>query len=685
MNFRFLIILSIFLAKFSFAQSPEVHCLSVALNGNVTVNWTPANNMSAVFVQYNIYSNHTGTFTQVGTSTNVGASVFMHNGANAHLGAVDYFVTLTYDNGSNNVELPALDTLSTIYLNVNNPGDGTAIVQWSDLSTPVHPANGMYYYINREYPAGVWNLVDSVLISASNYYRDTIEICSANFNYRISLNHSAGCQSFSNIDGDLFLDLIPPVSPELNSVTVDTVTGNAILNWNPSTSEDAAAYIILQNINGGWIIIDTVYGYNNTNYINNNSNADLIGETYAIAAFDSCWNGNPPTPNTSPVGELHKSIFQRNTYNVCEREITLRWNKYVNWSSGVGAYQILRSVEGGPYALIGSNNNTDTVFVDNDIDYQNNYCYIIRGISGNAQDSVLSNISCRFSKQAPSPNYAYIKSVTIEDEVLTLKLHPDVAGITKEIEVLKSTDGGLTFETLTIVTNITNPLIIEDEELDIHKDIAIYKYIARDSCLNVIQTSNSSNNIVLKVNAEQNKMINLLQWNTYKNWNGNILGYRVYRAINNVFETTPIAILPPSQFYYEDDASVFIGSNSSGQFCYKVEAFESINSFNLSETATSNTACDNQNPLIYIPNAMIIGGYNDTWKPVANLLDFESYLVRVYTRFGEVIFETSDQNKAWDGTYKGGDVPLGVYVYQVTFKSGDGSYQDLRGTVTVIR
>ena len=157
--------------------------------------------------------------------------------------AVKYLVKSVY--GCNSSESIVLDTISTIFLTVNNPSDGTAVLQWNPMSTPPISSAHDWYYIYQEYPLGTWSLIDSTQYG-NEYYRDTISICDAYLNYKIEVKDQSGCSSFSNIDGDQFQDMLPPNLPILNWVTVDTATGNAALNWNPSTSGDASAYIIFQ-------------------------------------------------------------------------------------------------------------------------------------------------------------------------------------------------------------------------------------------------------------------------------------------------------------------------------------------------------------------------------------------------------------------------------------------------------
>ena len=282
----------------SFGQvaSPEVKCLAVDAAGDVAVTWVPAADPTSVFVEYRIYADNGGGFVQVGTEPALGTSLFNHIGANANANSVQYVVT-----SFSTTESVSQDSLSTIFLAVNNPGDGTALLIWNAMSSPALATASNWYMIYQEYPAGIWTLIDSTQYG-NETYRDTITICNANINYRIELADNSGCNSVSNIDGDVFQDLIPPDAPVINWVTVDTATGDAVINWTESDAVDASGYIVLEFISGGWVIIDTVYGYNNTNYTNLNAFVDFQSENYGIAAFDSC-------SNTSPMGVPQNSIY----------------------------------------------------------------------------------------------------------------------------------------------------------------------------------------------------------------------------------------------------------------------------------------------------------------------------------------------------------------------------------------
>ena len=62
-----------------------------------------------------------------------------------------------------------------------------------------------------------------------------------------------------------------------------------------------------------------------------------------------------------------------------------------------------------------------------------------------------------------------------------------------------------------------------------------------------------------------------------------------------------------------------------------------------------------------IPNAFTPNGnnVNDVFMPVGEAVF--NFKMRIFNRWGELIFESNDITKGWDGTYKGEPVPIDVY------------------------
>ncbi|MGM0479245.1 MAG: PKD domain-containing protein [Bacteroidota bacterium] len=64
---------------------------------------------------------------------------------------------------------------------------------------------------------------------------------------------------------------------------------------------------------------------------------------------------------------------------------------------------------------------------------------------------------------------------------------------------------------------------------------------------------------------------------------------------------------------------------------------------------------------------------------------YETLEFKVYNNWGEVIFETQDASIGWDGTYKGVEQPVGVYVWTVRATTTDGEEHELSGDTSLIR
>ena len=92
----------------------------------------------------------------------------------------------------------------------------------------------------------------------------------------------------------------------------------------------------------------------------------------------------------------------------------------------------------------------------------------------------------------------------------------------------------------------------------------------------------------------------------------------------------------------------------------------------------------------YIPNAFTPDndGINDVFKPVLSEIVAEGYSMRIFNRWGEVIYETTDPEQGWDGISNlGEEVPSGMYVYKIFAKTAFEHGTDINetGTITLMR
>ncbi|HEY0978688.1 MAG TPA: T9SS type B sorting domain-containing protein, partial [Flavobacteriales bacterium] len=63
----------------------------------------------------------------------------------------------------------------------------------------------------------------------------------------------------------------------------------------------------------------------------------------------------------------------------------------------------------------------------------------------------------------------------------------------------------------------------------------------------------------------------------------------------------------------------------------------------------------------------------------------ELYRLRIFDRWGSLLFETVDPMEGWDGTIAGTAATPGVYVYQVRYKGPTTEAVERLGHVTLLR
>ena len=85
-------------------------------------------------------------------------------------------------------------------------------------------------------------------------------------------------------------------------------------------------------------------------------------------------------------------------------------------------------------------------------------------------------------------------------------------------------------------------------------------------------------------------------------------------------------------------------------------------------------------PNVFTPNG---DGINDYF--CMNSVDVSYISLKIYNRWGVLVFETNDRTKGWDGMYEGNSVSDGVYYWILDYKNVCSEESNLKGFVTVSR
>jgi gliding motility-associated-like protein len=86
-------------------------------------------------------------------------------------------------------------------------------------------------------------------------------------------------------------------------------------------------------------------------------------------------------------------------------------------------------------------------------------------------------------------------------------------------------------------------------------------------------------------------------------------------------------------------------------------------------------------PSGFTPNG---DGLNDYLYPL-NAYKATNLLFRVYNRYGQLVFETKDWTRKWDGKLSGSPQDAGTYVWMLQYTDENGKSISIKGTTVLIR
>ena len=168
--------------------------------------------------------------------------------------------------------------------------------------------------------------------------------------------------------------------------------------------------------------------------------------------------------------------------------------------------------------------------------------------------------------------------------------------------------------------------------------------------------------------CDTNNYKNELQWtNPNNSCADDVVKYYIYYAPDENSELILIdSTVPSTNTTYIHDK---LFNSVAG--CYAVKAVDSliIYSFgpNQNQSVFSNTICVDNCPVYELPNVFSPdeSGINDDFTPFDPYCFIESIDIKIYNRWGQLMFETTDPDINWDGKNQNNnkDCTEGVYFY----------------------
>jgi len=159
-------------------------------------------------------------------------------------------------------------------------------------------------------------------------------------------------------------------------------------------------------------------------------------------------------------------------------------------------------------------------------------------------------------------------------------------------------------------------------------------------------------------------------------------------------EGTYLHVSPSTGFTYQWSPNLFINNSTSispfvtpfTTTTYDLILIENLSGCSFSKAITiyvNEIICGE--PDVFIPNAFTPNADGENDVLFVRGRNVRKMILKIYDRWGELVFETDKQSVGWDGTYKGDLVEPAVFVYYLTITCVDDQEYFKKGNVTVIR
>ncbi len=465
-----------------------------------------------------------------------------------------------------------------------------------------------------------------------------------------------------------------PDPPVLEFVTVNPVTGWALLQWTPSPSPEVNCYLVYIYSNPLLAdVIDTVRSTSVTNYTHFLSDARYNSVSYVVTAVDSTtadlsWN-------KSEFSNPLSTIYLAAKNDSCKQRIELSWTPYINPAHPAERYELWVSAGGAPAVLHETIALTDTSYFFDGYGPSIRYCFYITA-SGATGGLSTSNMQCLTSGSETAPSWIRTDAITVEDGILKVTgsydQATDMLGYITERYKPESQIWTLTGTAAGLNGIVTIPVTAGDTS-----SINLYRISALNNCGREVASSLPARNIVLKSSTSGTR-IDLL-WNNPLPAGGAV--FSAWRDIGQGWEEVASLL---SDTIWSEDYSMFASAVSSASVAYYVTAADPGAPAG-APLFLSNITLVRSTENIFMPNAFTPDddGVNDFFIPVMTFTP-SKYEFRIFSRTGVMLFHTSSHGTGWDGRHNDKPMPSGVYLWSLRLNTPSGRSEQRTGTVTIL-
>lgn len=544
---------------------------------------------------------------------------------------------------------------------------GGEVLSWENTNPDCGPPTGTVIFRATSFE-GPYEVLDTIEDPGIGEYRDENPSGQQLFYYLEQLN---SCEDELPSLSDT-LDNFIPETPTLRFISVEEE--DLLLVWEPSASPEVSGYVIFEVTTGGVIAIDTV-GLVDRYLVEDVPTEELTGRRYRIAAIDPCGND-------SPQGRIVSATGLTGTGGIgCDVEIDI--SSIPSDESSIlgtpdGAPVLFASVEGASYTTVDYTLLPPATYryaLGNDGE---TICFYLQQGILESEDSVRTDTFCTTLDIDQPVRPFDLYGVQVEDDgSFTISydsrsLQPGVT--TSSVTVA----GGVVSEEYPVPGNIfdRDRLSIPAED-PLQPGDSVFVTVT-DGCDRAVLTE-----IAQPVFLNTGVGIGggpTLEWSPLVNGAEGTTTYEIIRE--DTSGTTEVIASVAGE------VTTFVDEGQE-EGCYRIRAIFSPTDADTAYIFLSNLSCVVLDRAVYLPNVFSPGASqpeNQTFGPFFDGLPaISEYSLRVFDRWGALVFESEDPARGWDGELGGRMAPTAAYVYVLRLRQAGGNLIQQTGVVTLLR
>ncbi len=448
---------------------------------------------------------------------------------------------------------------------------------------------------------------------------------------------------------NMIIDIQPATINQIQVLSTDAATGSISIDYSLLPDNNYLIEIRDQN-QGSYTIIDTINQIlNPNNYVLQNLNTEDNYYCVSVTSFDPC----DRDMRQSNIGcSIQLNTTAQNQQNLLE------WNTN---STDFLMYSIFKDG-----SLISNVNvQGQNQYQDDQVACGINYAYQIRMSENTGFLSISdTNYVDAISTDIPEP----INNISATVAGLSVSLSWDEPVNFLAIGyIISRSDDGVNYE---IIDTLTTTSYL-DEELLTNSTQYFYSITYYDGCSNLSEESVVASPVLLT-----NEYDNTLYWSDYQGWSNGVSEY-ILEKYNENGELIISVPLGQSTSYSEDPTL-----NPYQFILYKIVAVPLGN--------TNSNVFSNILEIIYRSKVAFPNAFSPDGDGMNDIFNFKSRYIsavrmKIYTRWGELIFQTNDLERGWDGTINGKPASLGTYIHHSELTDDMGITFVKSGEIILIR